>query len=106
MRRAMRWPAGYRAARPRHLTTAADSPEAWAKALAADPEKLEAFVSALPSEQKKIVGLRWAVRASPCSNSLNLAIAADHPPTLERAARRWPNWRTNLPRPTMTETAT
>ena len=31
------------------------SPEAWAMALAADPVKLEAFVSALPSEQKKIV---------------------------------------------------
>ena len=38
-----------------------DSPEAWARALAADPKKLEAFVSALPSEQKKIVGLRWAM---------------------------------------------
>ena len=37
------------------------SPEAMAQALAADPEKLEAFVSALPPEQKKLVGLRWAM---------------------------------------------
>lgn len=37
------------------------TPAQMAQALAADPKKLEAFVAALPNEQKKVVGLRWAM---------------------------------------------
>ena len=48
-----------RAARfARHCSSGGLSPDAMAKALAADPQKLEQFVKALPVEAKKTVGLR------------------------------------------------
>ena len=45
----------------RSFCTAGLTPEAMAKTLAADPVKLEAFVTALPNDAKKRVGLSWAM---------------------------------------------
>ena len=69
LRHAARWPAAasFRALCPtrrvRRLTSdsSSSSPEALARMLSSDPVKLEAFVKALPSDTKKVVGLRWAM---------------------------------------------